>query len=191
MATTVPQFPRKVIAGDTLSVTLKSTPYSNQSGYTLTVQLYGPSGNSPAPLEYATGGSPNYITVTSSQTFQLKVPANITGQYAPGTYNYSIIATDGTDYYTIESGKCEVEAQAGALDVTDTRSHNKKMLDAINATLENRATSDQQSYSIAGRSLTKIPISELLQLRDYYLEKANHETSPRRMKMVARMRGGV
>lgn len=41
-------------------------------------------------------------------------------------------------------------------------------MDAIESVLEGRASSDVESYSIAGRSITKIPISELLTLRAKY-----------------------
>ena len=50
----------------------------------------------------------------------------------------------------------------------DTRSHAKVMLDKIESILENRADADVSSYSIQGRSLSKISINELLQWRDYY-----------------------
>jgi len=46
--------------------------------------------------------------------------------------------------------------------------HARNMLNAIEAVLEGRITADVESYSIAGRSITKIPVSELLVLRSKY-----------------------
>jgi hypothetical protein len=51
------------------------------------------------------------------------------------------------------------------------------MLEAINALLEGRATKDQQSYRIGDRELTRIPVPELLKLRDYYKAEAQRETN--------------
>ena len=64
----------------------------------------------------------------------------------------------------------------------DTRSHAKIMLDKIESILEGRADADVSSYSIQGRSLSKIGIAELLQWRDYY--KAEYQ------KEVAEFRTG-
>ena len=50
-------------------------------------------------------------------------------------------------------------------------SHNKKMLDAIEAVLEGRITSDVEAYQIAGRQITKISITELEALHVKYLER--------------------
>lgn len=190
MATNIQQFPRTVIAGDTLKASLETTTYKTSDGFTLIVQFYGPSSN-PSAYTYAQTGSPTYFTTIDDTIVEIKLPSSITSTFGVGAYTHSIIATDGTDSYTIESGQFDVVPRAADLTDTDTRSHNVRMLESINATLENRATKDQQSYSIAGRSLSRIPIVELLQLRDYYAEKVIIERGPRRTKMYAYMRGGV
>ena len=46
--------------------------------------------------------------------------------------------------------------------------HVRRVIDAIEAVIERRATKDQKSYSIDGRSLERTPIDELLLLRDRY-----------------------
>jgi len=53
--------------------------------------------------------------------------------------------------------------------------HAQTMLAAIEAVLEGRITADIEQYSIAGRSITKIPIAELLKLRSYYKAEAVRE----------------
>jgi hypothetical protein len=50
----------------------------------------------------------------------------------------------------------------------DPRTHAEKMLTKIEALLEGRADADVQSYSIAGRSLTKMTPDELVKWRNYY-----------------------
>ena len=53
-------------------------------------------------------------------------------------------------------------------DNIDPRSHAEIMVDKIEAVLQNRADADVLSYSINGRSLSKMPPSELMEWRDYY-----------------------
>jgi hypothetical protein len=50
-------------------------------------------------------------------------------------------------------------------DSFDGRTWNKRMLDAITAVLEGRATRVEKLYQIAGRHIELIPASELLQLK--------------------------
>lgn len=48
------------------------------------------------------------------------------------------------------------------------KEHIEKVLVALESLLEGKATSDVASYSIAGRSLSRLSISELLMWRDKY-----------------------
>ena len=48
------------------------------------------------------------------------------------------------------------------------KSHVQKTLEALEALIEGKATKDQQSYSINGRTITKMPITDLLKWRDKY-----------------------
>jgi hypothetical protein len=49
------------------------------------------------------------------------------------------------------------------------------MVDKIEALLSGRADKDVNSYSIQGRSISKMGISELLQWRDYYRKEVVKE----------------
>ena len=64
----------------------------------------------------------------------------------------------------------------------DLRSHAKKVLDAIEAVIENRATVDQSSFSIAGRSLSRMSIDELLTLKNRYKAEYLKEIKEARIK---------
>jgi hypothetical protein len=58
---------------------------------------------------------------------------------------------------------------------SDLRTHAKKVLDSIQAVIENRATVDQSSFTIAGRSLSRMTIEELFMVRDRYRAEFNEE----------------
>lgn len=60
--------------------------------------------------------------------------------------------------------------------------HNETMLGLIKAALEGRLTSDMESYSIAGRQITKIPISELIELKKHYQSEVNNEVNANNIK---------
>ena len=55
-------------------------------------------------------------------------------------------------------------------------------MDNIEAVLENRATQDQMSYSIAGRSLSRMSVDDLLTFRDRYKTEYNEEIKRARIK---------
>ena len=61
--------------------------------------------------------------------------------------------------------------------------HAATMLAAIEAVLEGRITADIETYSIAGRQITKIPISELLTLRSKYKIEVQAEEDAERIKL--------
>ena len=51
------------------------------------------------------------------------------------------------------------------------KTHAEKVLDAIDAVIEKRATSDHQSYVVNGVAVTKMKIEELLKFREIYIRK--------------------
>ena len=68
---------------------------------------------------------------------------------------------------TLDTGTWEVIANRDA-STTDPRSHARIMVEKIESVLEGRADGDVSSYSINGRSLTKLTIAELMEWRDRY-----------------------
>lgn len=57
----------------------------------------------------------------------------------------------------------------------DALSYSRKMLNMLNSLVEGRLESDYESYTIGGRSITKMSPTELLKLRDYFEEKVAFE----------------
>ncbi len=56
--------------------------------------------------------------------------------------------------------------------------HARRMLNAIEAALEGRASKDTESYTIEGRSLSRTPIPDLLRLRAIYRREVAAEENP-------------
>ena len=147
---------------------------------------YDPSSHSmvwEASLE-SNGSTRFSATVTESGTeYTFTLDNSNTSGYTSGDYFWvlKVLQTSDSESLVIDSGKITVKDNFFAT-TGDTRSHAKVMLDKIESILEGRADADVSSYSIQGRSLSKISIAELLQWRDYY--KAEYQ------KEVARFRTG-
>lgn len=86
----------------------------------------------------------------------------------PGLYQYAITFENNVGRFLQESGRLTVQPDPTAAPDGELTTHAERVLAAIEAVIENRATKDQQSYSIAGRSITRIPVAELLELRKQY-----------------------
>jgi hypothetical protein len=126
-------------------------------------------------LKFTAVGKLGILTITAAadtdnaDDFKFTAAAAITAAYVAGDYSWQLTATKTTTRYTIAEGMVTLlDNIAGRTALYDNRSHAKKVLDAIEAVIENRATVDQMSYQIAGRQLSKTPIPDLMQLRSLY-----------------------
>ena len=165
-------FPSKITAGITLDVDVALTAYP-ATDWTLTAYIKGPQA----------------ITLTAVKTGSLhtfSATAAVTATWTAGDYWYSIRATDGTDIVEIESSTLAIGDDLGAsLTSYDGRKHAERVLEAIEAVIEGRATSDQQSYKINNREIVRIPIADLLRWRDKYRAEVSM------IKSAATLGGGL
>lgn len=142
-----------LIAGDTWSWDLSDSDYPAPAW---TVTYYFENRLGTFSVAGSASGSDHAITIAAATT---------TG-YKAGKYRWRARATDGTTVTTIASGWLEVEVNPAAAGQADVRSWAQKTLEAVEATLMGRATNDQLSMSIAGRSISRIALPDLMQLRD-------------------------
>ncbi len=120
----------------------------------------------------ATESGNEYIISTSSTT-----------SYTLGNYNWISYITRSSDSARVKLEEGYVEIQDNyATTSNSVRSHAKKILDAVEAVLENRASMDQQSMSIAGRSLSRMSITDLMTFRDRYKAEYLKEVKIARIK---------
>lgn len=116
------------------------------------------------------GAGSTVITIsTTAADFAVSVASATTAAYTAGRYRWSayIVRVSDSERVEVDSGSWVVEANKTTA-TTDPRSHARKVLDLIKSLLEGRAAADVASYSIAGRSLTKMSIQELLQWKAVY-----------------------
>ena len=147
--------PSEISAGITFGVSLSYPEYA-ASEWGLTLILRGPQAIS---IE----------AVRAGEVFTLSASAETTAGWAPGAYWWQLRAADGVETALLEDGQLRIlEDLAAAEGAFDGRSHAEKVLEAVEAVIEGRASIDQQSYSINNRSLTRTPMADLLKLRAVY-----------------------
>ena len=126
------------------------------------------------------------IEITASESgsdYIVEVGQSTTAAYTAGVYHWQayITRTSDSERVTVDSGTWEVIANRDAA-TSDPRNHVKKVLDAIESVIEGRASKDQESYSIQGRSLSRTPIADLVVLRDRYRAEWVREQRAERIK---------
>lgn len=114
--------------------------------------------------------------------FDIAVAANTSAAIAAGRYTWVAVVASGSDRYEVDSGTLEVLPDFTTSAPIDSRSHARKCLEMIESYLEDRNNLAARGYSIAGRSLDRYGIPELLVLRDKYRAEAASEERAERIR---------
>lgn len=125
----------------------------------------------------------NLNATESGNDYLIEYDSSDTLNIAIGIYHWSayITKTSDSNRLQVDYGQWEVVSNL-ATDSSDPRSHNQKVLDAIQAVIENRATQDQSSYSIAGRSLSRMDPDSLFRFEGIYKSRVQQELRDLRIK---------
>lgn len=154
-------FPSEIRANFDLTITLEGYADQVATGYLPKLIL---------------GGAAS-LTVTGSisgDDIVFTLTAANTAPFVTGQYWYQVISdqTIGDGRVFISAGSVLVQGTIVGSGVYDGRSVAQKILAAIDATILNKATADQQGYMIqsgsGSRSLSRIPLPELKEIRAVY-----------------------
>lgn len=149
------EIPSKIGAGVTFSATIDA-PHYPAPDWELRLIARGPS-------------QINLLARPDGENHVLEAAASLTATWQPGNYSFVLRAMLGDDVYQVDAGDFSITPDLATVgEGHDPRAHAQKVLEAIEAVIESRATIDQQSYMIGNRSLQRTPISDLLKLRDKY-----------------------
>jgi hypothetical protein len=126
-----------------------------------------------------TGGGNTEVLIPATETggtYLFTASSSTTSGFEPGYYHWQleVIQTSSSNRLVVDRGEFTAIAD---LDVNgaDPRSHAQIMIDKIESILQGKADSDVGSYSIAGRSLTKMSFGELMTARDQYKAEFQQE----------------
>ena len=164
--------PTEARAGDTWKWTKTLADYPASEGWALTYRFK----SATAAFEVAASASGDDYSVT--------VAATTTDDIAAGFYTWVAQVSLAGEKYTVDSGPFTVNPDfhtGTASAAYDGRSHARIVLDAIEAVIEGRASRDQEAYEIAGRSLKRTPIADLLKLRQHYKAELAAEEAAQRI----------
>lgn len=136
-----------------------------------------------------TEGQHVFVSTAVNGQHSISIDAAATAEYGVGEYFYQAVAKKDTKVYPVETGYLVVKPNFKDLaSGYDTRPHCKKVLDAIEALLEGKATKDQARYIIGSRRLDRYTFEELLVFRDRY--KAEWKSWLKAEKLKQGMGGG-
>lgn len=163
--------PVQFVAGDTVEWTRSVADYLPAAGWTLHYVFVAPSGT-------------HVVTCTDNGdgSHRATLRAAESGGFVPGEYHWQAAVSNGTCRYTLDQGRTTVRPNFAQQPAGfDARSHCKRVLDAIEAVLENRATEDQLYFQIEGKQVSHIPHAELIKLRNIYRIEYNRECAAERL----------
>ena len=179
MAPTTPTGPpRQVVAGDSWRWKVADlSDYPQSEGWALKYELAGVSTTLSITPVWQTSGddaSSWLATVTTTETAALDAGTYTLISRVEGSGDY-----DGYDYTVdVETGEqirsgynhwlVTVTPDPRTAGAGDFQSHEERTLAVLTAAIEGRLTRDMESYSIAGRSISKIPVRDLTSLRSQY-----------------------
>jgi|TARA_R110000744_G_scaffold174031_1_gene292746 hypothetical protein len=153
--------PGEIVAGDFVS--WKRTGLASD---------YPPASFSAEYVARITAGGASEIKIAGTERdsyYWFTAASSVSANFTPGRYHWQLEVTQTAtgNRVAVDRGEFSVIVD---LDVngTDPRVHAEIMLDKIESVLENRADGDVSTYTIAGRSLTKMTPQELIDWRDVY-----------------------
>lgn len=153
--------PTKLVVGDYLQWTRKDI-----------AQDYPTATHSAEYVARITGGGADEIKLAATEVngyYLFTVSSAASADFTVGTYHWQLEITQTSSGNRVTVDRGEFEALPD-LDVnqSDPRTHADIMLAKIESILEGKADSDVSSYSIGGRSLSKMTFEELMVARDKY-----------------------
>jgi hypothetical protein len=160
--------PLKIVVGDFL-----------QWKKTELAESYPPASYSAEYVARVASGQSGEIKLAATERtdyYLFQATSTTTAAFEAGFYHWQLEVTQTSTGNRIVVERGEFEAIAD-LDNNgaDPRTHAEIMLDKIEGLLVGRADKDVSSYSIQGRSISKMTISDLLLWRDYYRKEVVKE----------------
>ena len=130
--------------------------------------------------EYAYGlWSFKYVLIgVASKTINCTVDAGLVSVILPsvdsidwpaGKYAWSLVREKDGEVVHVDRGYFYILANPTTVaDPIDVRTHAERVLEAIEKRIESRVLSDHENYTVDGRSLSRIPMMDLVNLRKRY-----------------------
>lgn len=131
-----------------------------------------------------TGGGASEIKLAATETggtYLFTATSAESELFSPGYYHWQleITETSSGNRIVVDRGTFTAVVDLDANNA-DPRSHAEIMIDKIETILQGKADADVSSYSINGRSLSKMTFQELMDARAYYMAELTREKNKER-----------
>lgn len=152
--------PTEIVVGDFIQ--FKITQFSDDYSNSLFTMRF--------VARISTGGASEIkVDATSlDDDYLFSIPSATSADYTVGEYHYQLEIERNSDNERIVVDRGQIKISTDFDNQVDPRHHAEIMLGKIESILEGKADSDVSSYSIAGRSLTKLSPEELVEWRNHY-----------------------
>lgn len=149
-------FLRRIHIGDTIDETISLPNYPAGDGWSLKIVITNSANK--YVIESTADGDDHSIDVAGGGG---------TDTWTAGKYRWVAFAIKDGKRQRISSGDIEVLPDVEAL-AADLRSHAEKVLEAIEAVIEGKASTDDYDTTVNGKRLVRYNYEELLKLRNQY-----------------------
>lgn len=161
--------PDSFAAGETVQWQRTFAGYAPSDGWTVRYYFVGPDVF-------------QFTADSSSGNYVITAKAKDTAEKPAGLYRWRAYAEQGADATLerrfLDSGTCTLIPNFATADDDELSDDPGLVLAKIDAVLTGRITADVESYAIAGRSIMRIPIAELMKLRGIYAALAWQARNP-------------
>lgn len=163
--------PTEFTAGDTVKWKVAFADFPANDGWTLKYTFRGPEIHD---VTATADGADHSVTLSAA----------VSADFTAGDYWWDAYASKAAERYKVRTGQLKVLANLEAVTgVYDGRSIVKRTLDALEAMIEGKASRDQMSYSIEGRSLSRMSVQDVLQWRGVYRGLYRQELDAERRRL--------
>ena len=123
----------------------------------------------------------SFSATADGDTHLVTIAAATTAAYASGIYDFVGWVIKGTEKYEVFNSMIEVLPNPTNTSAYDPRSHARRVMELLEAAMEGRVPNGMESYSIGGRSINKIPLSQLRELWEKYKQDVVMEEQAERL----------
>ncbi len=173
--------PAQLQVGDTWQWTESLSDYPASAGWALFFSLYR-YGQSVLQIEASPSGD----------DYSVSIPAANTAGKVAGEWQWTAYVSKDTDRFTVGTGKVKLKPDfSAATSSTDLRTDDEKILDALLASQQRRATKEQESMQIGGRAIRYLAPDDLERMIGIYTYKVKAQQGRLRRTVLTRFGGST
>lgn len=166
MAENLTALPTSFTGGTTIEYSKSVSDYPASDGWTLTLYL---AGVDVKEIEAEADGDAYVVTIAASVT---------AAPFRAGVYEYLERVEKAGVVHEVSSGMVEITPNIAEAAAGDRQSYLERSIIVLRQYIEHQLEAGNQSYAIAGRAVTKIPIAEAIKILHSYEAELAHQKNP-------------